>query len=171
MSNEAFKSELSMFSTRDDLIDAQAERVKELETKVSAYDKWLSEGVYYTTAEAFELHDGYNSKIAQLQLDKQKLRDALDRLARLGNEPNFGNSVGNVIAREALGETKRIAICKEALEQPVVNKSLTVQKPLSDEAIEELEAQFTVYWTNGTGHYFDYKAFARAIEKRILQGI
>jgi len=30
------------------------------------------------------------------------LRGALDGLARLGNEPNYGNSVGNSIARRAL---------------------------------------------------------------------
>lgn len=31
-----------------------------------------------------------------------KLKIALDKLARLGNEPEYGNSVGNVIAQEAL---------------------------------------------------------------------
>ncbi len=33
----------------------------------------------------------------------RRLRAALDRLARLGNEPHLGNSTGNIIAREALG--------------------------------------------------------------------
>ena len=33
----------------------------------------------------------------------ERLHAALDRLARLGNEPGLGNSRGNMIAREALG--------------------------------------------------------------------
>ena len=53
----------------------------QLQERLTAYDKWLSEGVYYTTAEAFELHDGYNSKIAQLQAENLKLREALDKLS------------------------------------------------------------------------------------------
>jgi hypothetical protein len=32
----------------------------------------------------------------------EKVRVALDKLARLGNEPHLGNSVGNVLAQEAL---------------------------------------------------------------------
>lgn len=31
-----------------------------------------------------------------------KLEATLDKLARLGNEPNYGNSIGNVIARKAI---------------------------------------------------------------------
>lgn len=37
-----------------------------------------------------------------------KAEEALDRLARLGNEPNYGNSNGNVIARAALTEIKKL---------------------------------------------------------------
>lgn len=32
-------------------------------------------------------------------------RAALDKLARLGNEPNYGNSEGNIIAFNALART------------------------------------------------------------------
>lgn len=32
-----------------------------------------------------------------------RYRDALERLARLGNEPCYGNSIGNRIAQDALG--------------------------------------------------------------------
>ena len=32
-------------------------------------------------------------------------RAALDKLARLGNEPNYGNSDGNIIAHYALEQT------------------------------------------------------------------
>jgi hypothetical protein len=34
--------------------------------------------------------------------DNELLRDALDKLARLGNEPHYGYGDGNVIALEAL---------------------------------------------------------------------
>jgi hypothetical protein len=34
----------------------------------------------------------------------ERLRAVLEKLARLGAEPHYGNSVGNVIARAALGE-------------------------------------------------------------------
>jgi len=34
-----------------------------------------------------------------------RLREALDKLARLGNEPYYGNSTGNVIAQQALAAT------------------------------------------------------------------
>lgn len=32
----------------------------------------------------------------------EKLEQALDKLARLGNEPHYGNSIGNRIAQDAL---------------------------------------------------------------------
>lgn len=42
------------------------------------------------------------AKLAESQAREAKLREALDRLARLGNWPHYGNSVGNDIAKEAL---------------------------------------------------------------------
>jgi hypothetical protein len=42
-----------------------------------------------------------------LRAEVERLRAALDRLARLGNEPDYGNSVGNEIARDALKEGGR----------------------------------------------------------------
>lgn len=39
-----------------------------------------------------------------LEAENAKLRAALNKLARLGNEPNYGNSDGNMIARQALAE-------------------------------------------------------------------
>ena len=48
----------------------------------------------------------------------EKLETTLDKLARLGNEPHLGNSVGNMIARRALekdtcrhGETGECYAC------------------------------------------------------------
>jgi hypothetical protein len=39
-----------------------------------------------------------------LQAENARLREALEKLARLGAEPYYGNSDGNMIARAALGE-------------------------------------------------------------------
>lgn len=40
--------------------------------------------------------------LRQVRVDKERYGAALDRLARLGNEPRYGNSKGNQIALEAL---------------------------------------------------------------------
>lgn len=45
-------------------------------------------------------------RILALIAENERYRVALDRLARLGNGTMFGNSKGNNIAIEALGETK-----------------------------------------------------------------
>jgi hypothetical protein len=42
----------------------------------------------------------------RLAAENARLREALERLARLGAEPYYGNSDGNMIARAALGEKK-----------------------------------------------------------------
>lgn len=42
------------------------------------------------------------NKLAASQAYSQQLREALEKLARLGNEPLLGNSIGNRIAQEAL---------------------------------------------------------------------
>jgi hypothetical protein len=39
-----------------------------------------------------------------LRAENARLREVLERLARLGAEPYYGNSDGNMIARAALGE-------------------------------------------------------------------
>ena len=41
-------------------------------------------------------------QIMELAAQNQQLRVCLDKLARLGNEPYLGNSLGNKIAAEAL---------------------------------------------------------------------
>ncbi len=43
--------------------------------------------------------------IKQLQTKNEKYRIALKVLARIGNEPELGNSDGNVIAQSALAST------------------------------------------------------------------
>ena len=42
----------------------------------------------------------------RLAAENKELREVLDRLARLGNEPNYGNSIGNQIAIAALDKSK-----------------------------------------------------------------
>jgi hypothetical protein len=37
----------------------------------------------------------------------ERLREALEKLSRLGNEPHLGNSDGNMIARDALAATEK----------------------------------------------------------------
>jgi hypothetical protein len=47
------------------------------------------------------------AEIAELREENKVLRDALEKLARLGNGEHYGNSDGNMIARAALqGEVK-----------------------------------------------------------------
>lgn len=41
-------------------------------------------------------------EIKWLRAEVERLRAVIDQLARLGNEPNCGNSFGNVMARRAL---------------------------------------------------------------------
>jgi hypothetical protein len=44
------------------------------------------------------------TKLEDLYSENARLRAALEKLARLGAEPHYGNSVGNEIARAALEE-------------------------------------------------------------------
>ena len=63
----------------------------------------LSESEY----EVFERCESRSPQCGAALLEKVKRYElALDKLARLGNEPHYGNSVGNVIAKQALAETE-----------------------------------------------------------------
>ncbi len=55
----------------------------------------------FEAAEALEFQ---SANIVSLRAENARLREALERLARLGAEPYYGNSDGNMIARAALGE-------------------------------------------------------------------
>lgn len=44
-------------------------------------------------------------RVKQLETANAKYKGALEKLARLGNEPYLGNSVGNMIAQDALLES------------------------------------------------------------------
>jgi len=49
-----------------------------------------------------EENDIQRASIQQLSAQVVGLREALEKLARLGNEPHYGNSIGNEIAKQAL---------------------------------------------------------------------
>lgn len=46
------------------------------------------------------------AEVKQLKADNADMLSTLDRLARLGNEPTYGNSIGNQIALEAVRKHK-----------------------------------------------------------------
>lgn len=48
------------------------------------------------------LYPGAHKDRSWLLAEVERPRAVLDQLARLGNEPNYGNSFGNVMARKAL---------------------------------------------------------------------
>ena len=79
--NEAKKDGFCMIHHPDKVTERRAKSVK----------KWAKD------REA-SLPVGYE----KLKTENEKYRKALDKLARLGNEPDYGNSTANCIAREAL---------------------------------------------------------------------
>ena len=48
------------------------------------------------------LEKNQKNLLSQLRTENEQLKEALEKLARLGNEPHLGNSEGNVIAQQAL---------------------------------------------------------------------
>ena len=62
------------YGTHAELTQAQS-KIEMLEAKLKFQDEWLSNGVYYTTDEAFKLHDDYNTKIAELTAKLDKARE------------------------------------------------------------------------------------------------
>jgi hypothetical protein len=59
-----------------------------------------------TALQAAQCHGREMLRADALQAKNARLREALERLARLGAEPYYGNSDGNMIARTALGEAQ-----------------------------------------------------------------
>jgi hypothetical protein len=59
-------------------------------------EQWMNEEVALAVEKA----------TAELRAEVERLRAVLKKLARLGNEPYYGNSEGNMIARNALKEPK-----------------------------------------------------------------
>ena len=63
----------------------------------------------YKTACHVSCNDGLRAQLTSLDEENARLtaqvaglREALEKLARLGNEPHYGNSTGNEIAKQAL---------------------------------------------------------------------
>ena len=139
--------------------------------------------------------DMFINEIKELQLDNEKMRMALEACARpfnagevirISKEALSITTQPESVVKDSLTVQKPVGVVSwhegsvmgsiypssnmpkdgdKLYTHPIVRNYQTVQKPLNDEAIDEIEAQCIVYWTNGTGYYFDYKAFARAIEK------
>ena len=52
--------------------------------------------------EVKELVIAFNERCKELHRERERYREALDKLAKLGNGDRYGNSVGNEIAIRAL---------------------------------------------------------------------
>lgn len=51
-----------------------------------------------------EFNAQLQNEVKKLTVQRDELAAALEKLARLGNEPHYGNSIGNQIAIEALAK-------------------------------------------------------------------
>jgi regulator of replication initiation timing len=70
------------------------EKIAALTAEITEYEKWGSE----VRKESASLHEWDD----RLTAENKRLREALEKLSRLGNEPMLGNSIGNKIAQAAL---------------------------------------------------------------------
>ncbi len=82
----------SLAAERDDL----AKRLKDAERERNHQHGRANRNAAQYAAE--------QAKREQLQAENARMREVLEKLARLGAEPYYGNSDGNMIARAALGE-------------------------------------------------------------------
>lgn len=51
-----------------------------------------------------EIQERHQREMAAVVGQRDELAAALEKLARLGNEPHYGNSIGNHIARDVLAK-------------------------------------------------------------------
>lgn len=115
---------LSLSSLRQER-DQLAARVKELENQLASAD-CLGQDYLVQAGELKTDNLKQNQRILELEMACGRMKDDLDKLARLGNEPHFGNSIANTMAQEALQtptptflQMKEIAVALES----VANKS------------------------------------------------
>ena len=144
----------------------------------------LSEQVEKLTKERDELHRAFNQPVPQSEWEKmqeqlaalaeqnEKLRKVLLRLACLGNGDQYGNSIGNCIAQEALSLPD--------LATPVLNRIRAEGMRISTE-IHECEdvlapvgnsvwgEAYQQGWIDGTAKYRDV-IHARAAELEKTNG-
>ena len=140
-SNSSLNMEVSML----------AERIKKLESKnvgLSDLTGLMQSSLEGDTQRISELLDERDELAAQ----NQQFRLALDKLARLGNEPYLGNSLGNKIAAEALSISD--------LASPVLNR-------VKAEALREAAKWFNDHVDNriDTWQAEELRRMADAIEK------
>lgn len=65
--------------------------------------------------------------------DIKTIKEALEKLAKLGNEPHYGNSVGNIIAQKALTALGRVEIA---------GKHTRGENNMNDEQIKHMANRF-----------------------------
>ena len=124
---EAKDAEIARLKEHQKLHDRIFERQKLLLSHYAGTIKEAAKRLRYSTL-SIEQPEPYNSRTPIVaafleqalganaeELEKERdalthanarLREALDKLARLGNEPHYGNSTGNVIAQHALADTE-----------------------------------------------------------------
>jgi len=64
--------------------------------------------------------------ISQLRAENKKYKIALDKLSRLGNEPELGNSDGNIIAQQALKDEVMISNDKQPTSPPADDQNVII---------------------------------------------
>ncbi len=64
--------------------------------------KWLREQADLYDQQGLQADFEFGCKLTEAADRIEELEGALDKLARLGNEPHYGNSTGNRIAQAAL---------------------------------------------------------------------
>jgi len=88
----------------------EIERLTEMRLEYLDAEKILFQRIDRLTAEnrRYEKYiDIQANEILEHEQTIATLKGVLDRLARLGNEPHYGNSDGNVIAQKALAATEQ----------------------------------------------------------------
>ena len=105
------------------------------------FECWLTEpedrSFWRDLSPVVERLESLEQSNTQLREQNRVLREALERLAILGNEPLYGNSAGNVIAQKALGLPATVHMTKPAAltatSQPVSEKGDYSHHPAFDE--------------------------------------
>ena len=61
-----------------------------------------------------EIQERHQREMTVVVAQRDELRAALEKLARLGNDPHYGNSIGNQLARDALAKVGAGSTAKSA---------------------------------------------------------
>ena len=82
---------------------SQDARFKEPEGLARDYENEMKEWIGISFDKSKEIAS-LKSEVDRLTAQIAEMQEALEKLARLGNEPHYGNSIGNQIAIEALAK-------------------------------------------------------------------